>query len=196
MTENSIVIPEKKYLKIGETSNLLGVKAHVLRYWESEFPQIKPIKSRTGQRMYRRQDVLALIHVQELLYEQKFTIKGAREALKAFKANKSSSLGRKKKPPVQTAETEAINYSELRKNITLSAVSDIVASADLRSSLNYLPHISDDKIETRSAPESKPEQPRTEQPKIDWQKPLHEAKETFQTILSRLDQPPFVAIRK
>lgn len=81
----SITIPQKKYLKIGETSNLLGIKPHVLRYWESEFPQIKPVKSRTGQRMYRHQDVVALIQIQNLLYRQKFTIKGAREAMKANK---------------------------------------------------------------------------------------------------------------
>lgn len=82
---SAIKIPQKKYLKIGETSNLLGIKPHVLRYWESEFPQIKPVKSRTGQRMYRHQDVVALIQIQDLLYRQKFTIKGAREAMKAEK---------------------------------------------------------------------------------------------------------------
>lgn len=91
MTEGQIlqtsqmVIPQKKYLKIGETSNLLGIKPHVLRYWESEFTQIKPVKSRTGQRMYRRQDVEMLLQIQDLLYQQKFTIKGAKEALKIYR---------------------------------------------------------------------------------------------------------------
>ena len=76
------LIPEKKYFKIGETSSLLGVKPHVLRYWETEFPQVRPFKSRTGQRLYRRQDVEALVKIQKLLYEERFTIAGAKQALR------------------------------------------------------------------------------------------------------------------
>ena len=75
-------LPEKKYFKIGEASTLLGVKPHVLRYWETEFPQIRPYKSKTGQRLYRRRDVEALIKIQKLLYEERFTIAGARQALR------------------------------------------------------------------------------------------------------------------
>ncbi len=77
-----IVVPDKKYFKIGETSSMLGVKPHVLRYWETEFPQIRPTKSKTGQRMYRRRDVEALIRIQKLLYRERFTIAGARKALR------------------------------------------------------------------------------------------------------------------
>ncbi len=78
----SVALPAKKYFKIGETSALLGVKPHVLRYWETEFPQIRPYKSKTGQRLYRRCDVEALLKIQKLLYEERFTIAGARQALR------------------------------------------------------------------------------------------------------------------
>lgn len=76
-------LPDKKYFKIGETSAILGVKPHVLRYWETEFHQIRPCKSKTGQRLYRRRDVEAFLKIQELLYEKKFTVAGARQALRA-----------------------------------------------------------------------------------------------------------------
>jgi DNA-binding transcriptional MerR regulator len=76
-----VELPNKKYFKIGETSSLLGIKPHVLRYWESEFPQIRPFKSKTGQRLYRRTDLEALVKIQRLLYKERFTIAGARQAL-------------------------------------------------------------------------------------------------------------------
>ncbi|MBH1988511.1 MAG: MerR family transcriptional regulator [Myxococcaceae bacterium] len=76
-----IELPHKKYFKIGETSSLLGIKPHVLRYWESEFPQIRPFKSKTGQRLYRRSDLESLARIQKLLYKERFTIAGARQAL-------------------------------------------------------------------------------------------------------------------
>ncbi|MDA0712901.1 MAG: MerR family transcriptional regulator [bacterium] len=79
---NTFTLPDKKYFKIGETSTLLGVKPHVLRYWETEFPQVRPYKSKTGQRLYRRRDVEALIKIQKLLYEERFTIAGARKVLR------------------------------------------------------------------------------------------------------------------
>jgi DNA-binding transcriptional MerR regulator len=74
-------IPNKLYFKIGEVSQLVGVEAYVLRYWESEFPGLSPRKSETGQRMFRRKDVELLLRIKHLLYDQKFTIEGARKAL-------------------------------------------------------------------------------------------------------------------
>ena len=76
------VIPNKLYFRIGEVSDIVGVKPYVLRYWESEFPDIKPAKSRSGQRLYRRRDVENLLSIRTLLYEEKFTIDGARKRLK------------------------------------------------------------------------------------------------------------------
>lgn len=75
------VIPDKLFFRIGEVSELIGVEAYVLRYWESEFKTLSPRKSESGQRMFRRKDVELLLRIKHLLYERKFTIEGARKAL-------------------------------------------------------------------------------------------------------------------
>ncbi|MCH9026783.1 MAG: MerR family transcriptional regulator [Proteobacteria bacterium] len=74
-------IPGKRYFTIGEVSELCGVKPHVLRYWEQEFPQLKPVKRRGNRRYYQRQDVLIIRQIRNLLYDQGFTIGGARQQL-------------------------------------------------------------------------------------------------------------------
>ncbi len=74
-------IPDKRYFRIGEVAELLGVKPHVLRYWESEFKQLRPIKSRHGQRLYQQKDVKLVLTIQELLRGDRYTIAGARERL-------------------------------------------------------------------------------------------------------------------
>jgi DNA-binding transcriptional MerR regulator len=74
-------IPGKRYFTIGEVSELCGVKPHVLRYWEQEFPQLKPVKRRGNRRYYQRHDVLMVRQIRSLLYEQGFTIGGARQQL-------------------------------------------------------------------------------------------------------------------
>jgi len=79
-------IPDKLFFRIGEVSQLVGVEPYVLRYWESEFPGLSPKKSSTGQRMFRRKDVEMLLNIKELLYDKKFTIEGARKALKSERA--------------------------------------------------------------------------------------------------------------
>jgi len=78
-----IVIPDKLYFRIGEVASLCRLPAYVLRFWESEFPQLKPVKSSTGQRMYRKRDVESVLRIKQLLYEQGFTISGARQQLRA-----------------------------------------------------------------------------------------------------------------
>ena len=74
-------IPGKRYFTIGEVSDLCGVKPHVLRYWEQEFPQLKPVKRRGNRRYYQRHDVIMIRQIRSLLYEQGFTIGGARQRL-------------------------------------------------------------------------------------------------------------------
>jgi len=74
-------IPGKRYFTIGEVSNLCAVKPHVLRYWEQEFPQLKPVKRRGNRRYYQRQDVLIIRQIRSLLYDEGFTIGGARQRL-------------------------------------------------------------------------------------------------------------------
>ena len=75
------VIPGKRYFTIGEVSELCQVKPHVLRYWEQEFPQLKPVKRRGNRRYYQRQDVLLIRQIRSLLYDQGFTIGGARQRM-------------------------------------------------------------------------------------------------------------------
>ena len=74
-------IPGKRYFTIGEVSDLCAVKPHVLRYWEQEFPQLKPVKRRGNRRYYQRQDVLIIRQIRSLLYDDGFTIGGARQKL-------------------------------------------------------------------------------------------------------------------
>jgi len=78
-----VVIPEKLYFRIGEVAELCGLPAYVLRFWETEFSQLKPVKSSTGQRMYRHKDVEAVLLIKKLLYEEGFTIAGARQHLRS-----------------------------------------------------------------------------------------------------------------
>jgi DNA-binding transcriptional MerR regulator len=75
------VIPGKRYFTIGEVSELCAVKPHVLRYWEQEFPQLKPVKRRGNRRYYQRNDVLTIRQIRSLLYDQGFTIGGARQQM-------------------------------------------------------------------------------------------------------------------
>jgi len=77
-----VVIPEKLYFRIGEVARLCRLPAYVLRFWETEFPQLKPVKSSTGQRMYRHKDVESVLRIKKLLYEEGFTIAGARKRLR------------------------------------------------------------------------------------------------------------------
>lgn len=80
--KDDIIIPDKLYFRIGEVSTLCKLPAYVLRFWETEFPQLKPVKSSTGQRMYRRKEVETVLRIKQLLYEEGFTIAGARQQLR------------------------------------------------------------------------------------------------------------------
>lgn len=83
------VIPDKQYFKIGEVSRISGVKAHVLRYWETEFPSLRPQKTRSNQRIYRKRDVELLLQIKGLLYDEGFTIAGARKKLRGAAATEA-----------------------------------------------------------------------------------------------------------
>lgn len=87
---DDVLIPDKLYFRIGEVATLCHLPAYVLRFWETEFPQLRPVKSSTGQRMYRRRDVENVLRIKQLLYEQGFTITGARQQLRSeMKSEKS-----------------------------------------------------------------------------------------------------------
>jgi DNA-binding transcriptional MerR regulator len=89
---SEVVIPDKLYFRIGEVGRLCGLPGYVLRFWETEFPQLKPSKSSTGQRMYRKSDVESVLRIKKLLYDQGFTIAGARQQMRAEVHRKQSAL--------------------------------------------------------------------------------------------------------
>ncbi len=81
MSEQIVLDPDKRYFKIGEVSSITGLKPYVLRFWESEFKQIKPHRTLSGQRVYSKDDLDLILRIKTLLYEKKFTIPGAKAAL-------------------------------------------------------------------------------------------------------------------
>ena len=103
MAQEPVVIPEKIYFKIGEVCDLLDVQAHVLRYWETEFPMLSPQKNKSGQRSYRRRDVEIAVRIKQLLYNEMFTIAGAKKKLQL-----EIREGNKPKPAVPEMSTESV----------------------------------------------------------------------------------------
>ncbi len=101
-------IPAKRYFTIGEVSELCGVKPHVLRYWEQEFTQLKPVKRRGNRRYYQHHEVLLIRRIRELLYEQGFTISGARNKLDARMANDADGMDLTNGLPPLEVDTIAI----------------------------------------------------------------------------------------
>jgi DNA-binding transcriptional MerR regulator len=101
----SNAIPDKPYFKIGEAARLCGVKPFVLRYWETEFRSLRPQKTKSQQRLYRRKDVEHLLRIRQLLYEQRFTIEGARTRLRELGHDEMSA----------TVPTPEIDADTLRK---------------------------------------------------------------------------------
>jgi len=87
-------IPDRLYYKIGEVSQIVGVKPHVLRYWETEFPMIKPYKKDSKQRLYRKRDLRLLLMIKKLLYEDMYTIAGAKQVLKKLKEQETGAKDR------------------------------------------------------------------------------------------------------
>lgn len=89
----TVEYPDKLYFSIGEVSKITGLEAHVLRFWESEFSSLKPKKNKKGQRTYQKKDIELILRIKKLLYEKKFTIKGATAALKSTKGPAEKSSG-------------------------------------------------------------------------------------------------------
>lgn len=103
------VIPGKRYFTIGEVSELCGVKPHVLRYWEQEFTQLKPVKRRGNRRYYQRHDVVLIREIRGLLYEQGFTIGGARQRLENEEKPEESTQHKKQLTQELLAELEELH---------------------------------------------------------------------------------------
>jgi DNA-binding transcriptional MerR regulator len=106
-----ILIPDRLYFRIGEVATLCRLPAYVLRFWETEFSQLRPVKSSTGQRMYRRKDVENVLHIKRLLYEEGFTIAGARQHLR------DEIKGDKKQTPLPFPVSSASNLKYIRQGL-------------------------------------------------------------------------------
>ncbi len=124
----------KLYYSISEVAKLVGVKAHVLRYWESEFPTLRPRKNRAGSRRYRQPDIAEIVAIKQLLYEEGFKIAGARKVRKQAKA---AARERQDERPVQMAMTfsqleaeEQLRLVREQLGEVLQLVRDIVPAAD------------------------------------------------------------------
>ena len=115
MSRPAVAIPEKLFFKIGEVCELAGVQAHVLRYWESEFPMLAPQKNRAGQRVYRKRDVEMALRIKELLYEDQYTIAGAKKRLtnELRGGGKLKVVGAEEDGQSDSAPVEYNNESEL-----------------------------------------------------------------------------------
>lgn len=129
--EQETKIPDKLYFRIGEVAQLAGVEPYVLRFWESEFPQLAPKKSGSGHRLYRRKEVEMVLEVKRLLYDKRFTIEGARRHFEQTKKKGSSSskpspaaatVARPPEPPMQAmlfgAPAPPPGLQEIKKEIT------------------------------------------------------------------------------
>lgn len=110
-------IPDKLYFRIGEVSELTQTKSYVLRYWETEFPLLKPVKSRSGHRLYRKKDVETVFEIKRLLYEKGFTLEGARRQL-AGNSRESSGEKTPLRPAVDGMQLKAIKR-ELQTILTI-----------------------------------------------------------------------------
>jgi len=108
---SDVIIPDKLYFRIGEVASLCRLPAYVLRFWETEFPQLKPVKSSTGQRMYRRRDVESVVKIKKLLYDDGFTIAGARLQLREeTKSDRSQSA-------LPFPMNSAVNVAQMRNEL-------------------------------------------------------------------------------
>jgi DNA-binding transcriptional MerR regulator len=131
--ESESRIPEKLFFRIGEVCDLIKVQPHVLRYWETEFPMLAPQKNRAGQRVYRRKDVEMVFRIRDLLYEEKFTIAGAKKRL-LDEIRGGSGRARSADEPPQ----EERNDHESEPNVTSASGTDAPSSPKVQRGLRKL----------------------------------------------------------
>jgi DNA-binding transcriptional MerR regulator len=149
MAHSATVIPEKIYFKIGEVCDLVGVQPHVLRYWETEFPMLSPQKNRSGQRSYRRRDVEMALRIKELLYDEMFTIAGAKKKLQVelretsklkivHHESRSIDPGRSKNNEPSLFEDEELEIEDLADEIAERIEMPSQLNSDQRDALKSL----------------------------------------------------------
>lgn len=128
-------IPAKRYFTIGEVGELCGVKPHVLRYWEQEFTQLRPVKRRGNRRYYQHHEVLMIRRIRELLYEQGFTISGARNQLQDLRGDRRDSVGDERALAAVSA-TVVPAAEPISATVSLPLpVTEAIASSGLREEL-------------------------------------------------------------
>jgi DNA-binding transcriptional MerR regulator len=130
-------IPDRLYFKIGDVARICGVEAYVLRFWETQFPQLKPNKSGTGQRLYRRKDVELVLKIKHLVHAEGYTLSGARQALEQAHSRKSPPTEQNSKLP-QLAAVSAQSRNEAAATIAharaeLREIAGLLASSDPQS---------------------------------------------------------------
>lgn len=124
----SVDIPHKLYFRIGEVARVVGVKPYVLRYWESEFAVLRPEKTASGHRLYRRRDVEILLDIKRLLYDEKFTISGAKKRLR-----ESNKEGDTPPPSTDGADQNPAAETDRQRDVLVSIRKDLL---DLYKMLN------------------------------------------------------------
>src|SRR5215471_3135329 len=136
-------IPEKLFFRIGEVCDLIKVQPHVLRYWETEFPMLAPEKNRAGQRVYRRRDVEMVMRIRALLYEEKFTIAGAKKKLQE-EMHRGGSRGRaenqQQAPAVEPSAASAAS-AQLPLPVPASAQASAQSSAPAQPAALFQPDL-------------------------------------------------------
>ena len=140
-----VLIPDKLYFRIGDVAKLCGVETYVLRFWETEFPQLRPNKSGTGQRLYRRREVELAMRIKKLLHEEGYTIAGARQLL----AQEARATKAKQMPLIEGAGVEK-QLQHLRKE--LRELLGILSSAPARSYLHREPKSKPRPVDGRPGP--------------------------------------------
>jgi len=133
-SSKSPIIPDRLYFKIGDVADIVGVKPHVLRYWESEFSEIQPEKSSSGQRVYRRKDVETVLLIKRFLYSEKYSVEGARNRLRelrregdlaSFKRDAGDPMPASERVLREGAIRQAKGYIEEAESIVASSYREI-----------------------------------------------------------------------
>ncbi len=151
----SVSIPDKLYFRIGDVATLCDLPAYVLRFWETEFPQLKPNKGGTGQRLYRKRDVEMVLEIKGLLYEDGFTIAGARRSLAEKRRNLSTEPGTKAvtaTPQKRTARTVASSQQSDKPTAGKPKIAERPKIKELRQEMrDLLALLGSDHTETKSS---------------------------------------------
>ncbi|MEN9722230.1 MAG: hypothetical protein RJB38_216 [Pseudomonadota bacterium] len=134
---NSFSLPDRTYFRIGDVSEIVGVKPHVLRYWESEFSEIQPEKSSTGQRVYSRKDVETVLLIRHLLQDEKYSIEGARQKFRELRREGELARFRKEVAEPMTIEEKLAREGAIRRAEKILEEAEGLNSASIRDLFRY-----------------------------------------------------------